>query len=231
MDALELMRLYIVTANRINDRGQLLETNDGLGSPSPRVFFGQTIDGACWYCRHDLASTVADAVDGLLATEGEAESLATGPLCQDDLVKVLGAEDDEMHVESGPFYWFRDPVVPIGQTTQLKAEEAGLLTGELQSWNDAVPFYRPFVASFEVRDVAAICASVRSTSSAHIAGCETESKYRRRGHALNVVSAWARAVQDLDAIAFYNTDWSNVASRHTAVAAGAVQFGVAVAVF
>lgn len=235
MNALELMRLYVATANRFEPGGRMVETNDGLGTPAPRLFFGRTAEGNCWYFGRDLGSDVVDTLGALLVAEPVGERLLDPAACETGLLKILNTHASEnfveSRVESGPFYWFRDPVVPVGASLELDADKTEKLTDELESWRSAVPYYRPFVVSLEGDSAAAVCASVRSTETAYVAGCETESRYRRRGHAASAVSGWAKAVQERDAIAFYNTDWENIASQRTAVAAGAVIFGVALVVF
>jgi predicted GNAT family acetyltransferase len=58
-----------------------------------------------------------------------------------------------------------------------------------------------------------ICACARLTADAAEAGLETHERYRGRGHAANVVAAWARAIRDSGRIPLYSTDWDNHASR------------------
>src|SRR5690606_39022022 len=70
-----------------------------------------------------------------------------------------------------------------------------------------------------------ICASVRLTDHAAEAGLETHERYRGRGHAANVVAAWARAIRDTDRIPLYSTSWANHASRAVARKLGLIAYG------
>jgi predicted GNAT family acetyltransferase len=71
-----------------------------------------------------------------------------------------------------------------------------------------------------------ICASVRISDAAHCAGVETQAGHRRRGHAVNAVAGWARAVQSLGAAPFYSTSWDNMASQGVARRLGLSLVGV-----
>jgi predicted GNAT family acetyltransferase len=55
---------------------------------------------------------------------------------------------------------------------------------------------------------------------------ETLPAARRRGHAVSVVAAWARAVKQIGALPLYSTSWDNVASQSVATKLGLSHFGV-----
>jgi len=60
---------------------------------------------------------------------------------------------------------------------------------------------------------------------AHEAGVETAPPYRGRGHAAQVVAAWARAVLELGRVPLYSTSWQNEASRAVARKLSLIRFG------
>ena len=72
------------------------------------------------------------------------------------------------------------------------------------------------MAIVEDNRAVSICASVRISDTVHCAGVETLVAYRRRGHAVNAVAAWAMAVRSRGATPFYSTSWENHASQRIA---------------
>ncbi len=85
---------------------------------------------------------------------------------------------------------------------------------------------QPFVVAVENDAAVALCCSVRITAAAHAAGVETLPAARRRGMASQAVAEWARAVDELGAIALYSTSWDNVASQAVARRLGMKLIGV-----
>ena len=118
---------------------------------------------------------------------------------------------------TGPAYWFSTDVVPSVQSVEISEVNADLLRGGLQDWLADVPHRRPFMAMIEDDHAVSVCASVRITPAAHAAGVETLPAYRQKGHAANVVAAWANAVRKLGAIPLYSTSSENTASRPVSV--------------
>ena len=72
------------------------------------------------------------------------------------------------------------------------------------------------MAMVEDGHAVAVCASVRISAAVHCAGVETRAEHRRRGHAVNAVAGWGRAVLALGATPFYSTSWENIASQRVA---------------
>jgi hypothetical protein len=95
-------------------------------------------------------------------------------------------------------------------------DNAHLLRGGFDNWMSDVPHRRPFMAMIENDQAVSICASVRISEAVHCAGVETLADHRQRGHAVNAVAGWARAVRSLGATPFYSTSWDNVASQGVA---------------
>ena len=71
----------------------------------------------------------------------------------------------------------------------------------------------------------AVCASVRTISSAHEAGVETAPSFRGHGYASAVVAEWANMVRARGAEPLFSTSWQNTASRALARSLGLRQFG------
>ncbi|MDZ7686971.1 MAG: hypothetical protein U5O39_20115 [Gammaproteobacteria bacterium] len=233
MSPLDLMRLYVETANRLDDLGRMFDTNDGLQSPAPKLFYGATSRGACWYFGHEVAKSNAEHLDSLLKDETQPYAPNT-PLtleCHEEVLKRLKNDANELRIETGPFYWYPDPTEVFESTELLGKDDEHRLRETLSPGGTHYGFCSPSAASLDGEEVAAICCSVRKRSAAHIAGCETESKFRRRGHATKAVTRWANAVPGTQRGALYNTTWANAASRKTAAATKAVQFAVGIAIY
>ena len=233
VNPLDLMRLYIETANRLDDLGRLLETNDGLQSPAPRFFYGSTSLGYCWYFGHRIEQTIAERLTALLENENHAYD-PNKPIsldCYEELLNCLSSDASQLRIETGPFYWYPNVTEVSGSTELLDKADQHRLVEELESWRDALGFYCPTAASLDCQEVAAICSSVRKRPVAHIAGCETSVRFRGQGHAKKAVARWVNAVQALNAVPFYNTSWANTASQKVAIATNAAQFAVGIAIY
>lgn len=116
-------------------------------------------------------------------------------------------------------------IIPKVRPVAINEANADLLRGGFEEWLPDVPHRQPFMAMIEDGHAVSLCASVRITDDAHEAGVETLPMYRQRGHAVNVVAGWARAVRKRKAIPFYSTSWDNMASQNVALSLGLSLFG------
>ena len=226
MSAAERMAQYVETAFALDSAGRLLEVNDGLHSIAPRAFIAATAEGSVVYARHDLPEETFNQLHETAANEPRWSDLKAGGL-QIDAYRRAVAESGApvLRLETGPFYWFpalrRDPA----RTTAVPTAENVTLSSGLAAWADALPHWRPVGVALEGGQAIAICASVRRSKSACVAGCETDVAFRGRGHGGEAVTRWVAAVQATERLAFYNTEWSNAASQRLAARAGAEPFG------
>ena len=144
----------------------------------------------------------------------------------DDYMRILSAHAPIERVWNGPDYWFADEIASTDGPIAITDENAYLLRDELEAWLPDVSSRRPFVAMIEGGRAVSVCASVRVSDAAHEAGVETVPSHRRRGYAVKVVLAWARAVKEVGAIPLYSTSWENLASQSVAAALGLSMYGV-----
>jgi len=219
-----LIELYSETNCLLDERGRTVALNDGLRSPLGRFSFRRTGVGNSWLFRYDLCHQTVMTMESLCLQEPIRDPLDQPPIFFNDYMRLLDADYSSDAVGSGPFYWFADAIDPTGHAIEIDSSNIDLLRGELEPWTRAVPHYQPFRASIQDGRAVSVCASVRRTKLAHVAGCETDSAYRGRGHASSAVSSWACAVQQQGAVPFYNTDWGNVASQRVAQGLGARLF-------
>lgn len=221
-DDLGLIQLFTETASILDERSRIVALNDGLNSPVGRFTIHRTSIGNSCNFRHDVDEDLVHELQLLCDKEPVLDPSDRPLTFLDDYLRLLEVSFGD--VGTGPYYWFADDIVATGQTVEIDESNVELLIGSLEPWRRAVPHYRPFRASVEAGRAVSVCTSVRRTRAAHVAGCETDPDYRRRGHVAKAVSAWACQVQQQDAVAFYNTDWTNVASRKVAESLGATLF-------
>ena len=138
------------------------------------------------------------------------------PHCGDAIVSLLARDAPVQRIWSGPAYCIDvDALPPAPLAARVTRANADLLH-TFPEWRDEVDERQPFVVSVEDGAAVALCCSVRITAAAHAAGVETLPAARRRGMASQAVAEWARAVDELGAIALYSTSWDNVASQAVA---------------
>jgi hypothetical protein len=218
------MRLHVVACYVHDATGDLLRINDWIGAPAPRFWLGLTADGCLWRFRHDVPRALRAELEALCRDEPRIGAGRSTPKHDAGYRRILDSGGDP-NVVSGPTYWAAHAMKAMGSAVRIVDFEASLLRGDLEPWRPDVPHQQPFLAAVEAGRAVSVCASVRITPEAHEAGVETLPEHRRRGHALAVVSAWARAVQGLGCVALYSTSWDNRASQAVAARLGLEAFG------
>ncbi len=208
-----------------DDRSRIESINQWNGGVAPRFFLGRTTAGNLWRFRTDVPDDLAAELENLCSDEPSTSELAA-PVHQEEYARLLSSHKRIEQIWTGPAYWFETDVVPSLQSVEISEANADLLRGGLQDWLADVPHRRPFMAMIEDDHAVSVCASVRITPAAHAAGVETLPAYRQKGHAANVVAAWANAVRKLGAIPLYSTSSDNTASRALAARLGLSLFGV-----
>jgi hypothetical protein len=207
-------------------RSRIKSTNEWKGKVAPRFFLGRTTAGNLWRFRTDLPDDLALELEDLCNDEPVMTELPRTPLHQEGFIRLLGSHRPMERIWTGPAYWFSRDVTPSTRPVGISDANADLLRGGLEDWLEDVAHRQPFQAVIEDGQAVSVCASVRITNAAHEAGVETLPTSRRRGHAVNVVAAWADAVRKLRALPLYSTSWDNTASQDVAARLGLSMFGV-----
>jgi hypothetical protein len=223
---LELMRMHVEALYVHDARSRIGSTNEWRARPAPRFFLGRTIAGNLWRFGAHLPDGLARELEPLCQDEPTTTGLPRTPLHRAELVRLLESHLPVERIWTGPAYRFPADVRPTVRSIEIGAANAHLLRGGFEAWLEDVPHRQPFRAVVEEGRAVSVCASVRITDGAHEAGVETLPSFRRRGHAVNVVAGWARAVNEMGAVPLYSTSWDNVASQRVATRLGLSLFGV-----
>jgi RimJ/RimL family protein N-acetyltransferase len=199
--------------------GRILRINEPDGGPAPRFFLGRTPEGNIWRIRHDVPVKIARELESLSASEPVSSDVESPPAHLDAMLDALDRHQPASLDHAGPAFRFPDELpTPVPGVTRLTFANRHLLR-EMPDWGsgiqDEAEFegWGPCLVMVEDGVAVSICACARLTADAAEAGLETHERYRGRGHAANVVAAWARAIRDSGRIPLYSTDWDNHASR------------------
>ena len=199
----------------------------------PRFHLSRSATGNRWRFRNDLAPDLVRALDTLSRTEPILEDfledffedVGQSPLNFRQYEDLLNAAAPVESIRTGPAFALPQLRNSSPHVVSISPTNAALLDPLMSDWLPDVPHRSPFMAAVVDGRAVAVCASVRITADAHQAGVETHPGYRRQGHALAVVSAWARAVNQLGAMPLYSTSWDNLASRAVARHLGGIFIG------
>ncbi len=211
--------------------GRIVRVNEQDGDPAPRFFLGRSAQGNTWRIRHNVPPDVTRELEALAAGEPVSSDLESPPRNLDAMMAALARHQPASIDHTGPAYRFPDELpAPAQGVIRLTFANRGLLR-EMSDWasgidsEDDFTAWGPGVVMVEDGIAVSICACSRLTDRVAEAGLETLERYRGRGHAVQVVAAWARAVRDTGRIPLYSTTWDNHASRSVARKLGLIAYG------
>jgi hypothetical protein len=214
------MRLHVEALYTYDERSRIESINQWHGGEPPRFYLARTTAGNLWRFHTSLPDELAHALHVLCKDEPAWNGTPQPPQHQHEYARLVTAHAPIRQISSGPAYWFSKDFSPHVQPVGIREANTALLQGGLDDWIADVPHRQPFMAAVEDCHAVSVCASVRITRAAHEAGVETLPTYRGRGHAVNVVAGWAKAVGTSGAVALYSTSWDNAASRRVAAKLG-----------
>jgi len=227
---LDLVLKCVDASFRLDRRGRLLSINQWDGGVAPRFYLMRTADSVICRFRADLPDDLVSHLEDLCDQEPKGEPPGRLPALYGQYLDLLSSHAPVDRIGAGPHYVFTRDVPPSASPVAIDENNAHLLRGGLEAWLPDVPHRRPFMAMIEDGHAVSICASVRISDAVHCAGVETRAEYRRRGHAVNAVAGWARAIRSLGATPFYSTSWDNIASQRVADRLGLSLVGVEFAI-
>ena len=234
---LQWMEMHINTLYKLNDQGRMSAVNE-LGDPTaPRFYMGRTNEGNRWLFRHDLPTEVAAELDALCRSEPIATDLQRLPENYQAIHQILAQHTpiaDEHHANEyrGPAYWAPPVALPAvgsaGAAALLLNDENAHFLQPHYSWLLQPELYQlawPVAMSVEEGAAVSVCFCSRTPQEAAEAGLYTHEGFRRRGHALAVVTGWVNAMHQWGCIPLYGTSWENLASQGVARKLGMKQYG------
>src|SRR5687767_6849341 len=210
------MRLHVDALYTHDAGGRLLAVNDRNGAIAPRFFLGRTANGNAWWFRHDVDPAVANDLAARCAPLSTGIDPDVGSGIADALIACLSRDQPVRKTWAGPAFRFPEELSGSKIAVPIIPDNATVLSPYLEDWRDDVGEGVPMMAVLEDGHAVSVCASVRMTPLAHEAGVETHRDFRGRGHAAEVVAAWAKSVAAPGRIPLYSTSWENAASRAVA---------------
>jgi hypothetical protein len=213
---LDLARKRVAALYRHDERGRLTSINEWNGGAAPRFFLMRTVDGAICRFRADLPGDLAGRLEALCSREPAGDLSGELPAHPAKYLELLSSHAPVERVWAGPAFMSTRDLPPSAPPIAISGHNAHLLRDGFDDWMPDVAHRHPFMAVIENDQALSICASVRISDAVHCAGVQTRADHRRRGHAVDAVAGWARAVRSLGAAPFYSTSWDNVASQGVA---------------
>lgn len=223
ISALELIKMHVQTLYIHDESSRIISINDWNGGIAPRFYLGRTQQGNIWRFRSDLPEELSLQLTSLCKSEPFAVS--GRPTFEAEYLNILSAHSPIKQIWFGPAYHFPDDITHSPESIPIHINNSSFLQDELQDWISDVPYQQPFMAIIVDEIAVALCASVRITSTAHEAGVETALSHRRKGYAVKVVSAWAKAVKAIGAVPLYSTSIENIASQKVAESLKLTKYG------
>lgn len=120
---------------------------------------------------------------------------------------------------------FPAPIPVHGDALEVTSGDFDLLREHFAWAIDEWADIQPVIVALEDGVAVSICHSPASSERAAEAGVFTAESARGRGHAVAVVSRWARALQESGRRPLYSTTWDNAASRSVAAKLGLEIYG------
>jgi RimJ/RimL family protein N-acetyltransferase len=220
------MALHVQALFSHDAQSRLLRVNEpGSGESAPRFYLGRTWDGNLWRFRADLPEMLVEKLEALCADEPVVQEFHNEPRHFESYMQLLETHAPVQNVWLGPAYHFTKYVEPSRPLLALTETNAEMLRGGFEELIPELRDWQPFLAVIERGQAVSVCRSVRITSKAHEAGVETLPDFRGKGYAKDVVAGWARLVQAMGAIPFYDTSWENTTSQAVAKKLHLVPYG------
>ena len=177
----------------------------------------RTAAGNHWRLRDHLDAGLRARLGAIVASEPVVEAFEAHPPAIEGYRAALEEFAPVEREYRGPAFRFPDPLPDLaGAAIVVTAARFDLLREHfgwaIEEWDDI----QPVTVTVEDGVAVSICHSPALSDRAAEAGVFTAEVARGRGHAVAVVSLWARLVRDTGRLPMYSTTWENAASRRVA---------------
>ncbi len=218
------MQLHVEALFAHDAAGDLVRVNEPGGARGPRFFLGSTAAGAVLRFRDDVAQDIRREL--IAASEQDVRTHPfESPIHPSRYEAILARDAPVEKTWTGPVFCFPE-LSPSSVGSMLVTDaNSGSLHPHFQGWIADAHLCQPVVALAVDGHAVALCGSVRRPAAAHEAGVETAPDYRGRGYAGQTVTAWARAVREMNRVPLYSTSCENAGSRAVARKLGLILFG------
>jgi hypothetical protein len=220
-----LMALHAAALFTYDERGRMVWTNEPDRLPAPLVFLGQTATGSVARFGASLSDASVSRLQEIIGRFSTAGDLAIPPALGAAIRESLARDAPVAGERGGPVYRFPASIARPDDGVEITDANLGLVR-ETFSWlYDDLNSWRPCFAVIADGGARSVCFSSRVTATAMEAGVFTAPGYRGRHFAAAATAAWGAAIQAMDRVPLYSTDWTNPASQAVARRAGLVMFG------
>ena len=224
--SIEALNLHLNALYLHNKTGDILSINQWDGGAVPLFHYAWCKSGYAYRYRHDLPSSLRQALREKFQEQDLGRDCFSGPLHATEYQTLVSQQFTIKNIWHGLAYWRKTPVSLSGQRTRLiEPGDEHLLREDLEPWQPDLEHREPFVIAHNTDQAISVCASVRITTEAHEAGVETMHAYRRGGYGDAAVRRWTNEVLERGAIPIYSTSRDNVASQRLANRVGYESIG------
>ena len=179
--------------------------------PAPLFYLGRSSGHHEIRFHQQVPHPLRDRILKLVKNEANDRDM---PVQLDQYLDTLKAVSPDLVVWLGPAYCFSELSQPDAPQIQLVTQEnAQILEAQMDDWLADVDHEQPMVAWLESGSAVGVCARVRQSDGAMVAGIEVVPSARRRGIGEQLAKTWAAEVMALGKIAMYSTSSDNTASK------------------
>jgi hypothetical protein len=199
-------QLQLHTLNVFNANGRIVSTREPNAGSGPLFALIRGNHQRVWAVHVSVPENIVKELAMLAREEAPAQDFKSEPLHAEKYLSLLGGK-----VWSGPAFSFPDVLSQFFNVTIIK--DAKLLQKNFPGWTaDEIEARSPIIAVMEEGYAVSVCFCARRAANAAEAGLDTAEKWRRRGFAAQVTTAWAQAIRAEGLLPIYSTSWDNPSS-------------------
>jgi GNAT superfamily N-acetyltransferase len=203
---------------RMDERQRLVGLNEPGDDPPPRIFLARSETAHRIWFGADIGEATIEACRAIARELPGWNGQQPAASLYDSMRVAVALEAPFVDETNGPAYRFGERVdIPTGTEARvIYAASAHLLESNFPYTRSVLAFRSPVVGVVVDGAVVSACYCARKRPNACEAGVDTIERYRGRGFAALVVSAWRDAVEAEGREPLYSTSWDNLASRAVA---------------